>query len=112
MFANVACYADILGNVSYSHKHAKGSSPHAVAVLNGVGFHTEVYCALVWSFRRAGMLPKAYVLKDTTSGIEDVMSDWYAPVTPVRHLPSPWQSSGLMRWCDTCTLQQTAMLLL
>lgn len=87
--ANVACLADILGSVSHSRTHARGSMPPAVAVVNGVGFHTEVYCALLWSFRRAGTLPKAYVLKTATSGIEDEISDWYAPVMPVWHLLSP-----------------------
>ena len=75
---NVNLHADTSGSVSYSQKLAQGSSPPSVAILNGVGYHTEVYCSLLWSFKRAGTLPEAFVLKEATSGIQAVISDWYA----------------------------------
>ena len=75
---DAACCADADMNVSHSPIVAEGGSPPSVAILNGVGFHTEVYCALLWSFKRAGTSPKAFVLKKAASGIEDVISDWYA----------------------------------
>ena len=76
--SEVLALADVHPSILHSLQLAKGSSPPAVAVLNGVGFHTEVYCALLWSFTRAGTLPSAFVLKEATSGIQEVISDWYA----------------------------------
>lgn len=75
---NAECHADAFGKVPYSQKPPQGSTPPVVAILNGVGYHTEVYCALLWSFMRAGTLPEVFVLKEATSGIQDVISDWYA----------------------------------
>ena len=75
---DAACCADAEIIVANSPIHAEGSSPPSVAILNGVGFHTEVYCALLWAFKRAGTFPKAFVLKKAASGMEDVISDWYA----------------------------------
>ncbi len=54
---------------------ARRSGP-AVAVINGVGFHTEVYCALLWSLVQASVNVSAHVLTSTTSGIEEVISGW------------------------------------
>ena len=42
-----------------------------------VAYHTEVYCALLWTFTQAGTMPSAFVLTETTSGIEHVISEWY-----------------------------------
>ena len=74
----MAGYASVHDSVSYGHKLAKHGNPPSVAVVNGVGFHMEVYSALLWSFQRAGSRPEAFVLTEATSSIEDVISDWYA----------------------------------
>ena len=39
---------------------ARSSRP-SVAVINGVGFHTEVYCALLWSLVQANVNISAHV---------------------------------------------------
>ncbi|KAK9837010.1 hypothetical protein WJX81_006780 [Elliptochloris bilobata] len=49
----------------------------AVAVVNGVGFHTEVYCAVLWSLVQVRANVSAFVATDRTSGIEEVIKDWY-----------------------------------
>lgn len=54
----------------------KGDASPLVAIVNGVGYHTEVYCALLWSFTQAGSTPTAFVLRDATTGMEDVISEW------------------------------------
>src|SRR5689334_4362230 len=38
-----------------------------VAIVNGVGFHTEVYTALLWSFQSAGADTWAFVDKQSTA---------------------------------------------
>ena len=48
----------------------------AVAVLNGVGFHTEVYSAVLWSLVQANASVSAFVITSHTSGIEDVIGGW------------------------------------
>ena len=48
----------------------------AVAVLNGVGFHTEVYSALLWSLVQAKASVSAFVITNHTSGIEEVIAAW------------------------------------
>ena len=53
------------------------SSAPSVAVINGVGFHTEVFCALLWSLVQANVNVSAHVLTSTTSGIEEVISGWW-----------------------------------
>lgn len=51
----------------------------SVAVINGVGFHTEVYSALLWSLVQADVNVSAHVLTSTTSGIEKVIGGWCGP---------------------------------
>ena len=48
----------------------------AVAVVNGVGFHTEVYSALLWSLVQANASVSAFVITNHTSGIEEVIGSW------------------------------------
>ena len=48
----------------------------AVAVVNGVGFHTEVYCAFLWSLVQAKASVSAFVVTNRTSGIEEVIQSW------------------------------------
>lgn len=48
----------------------------AVAVVNGVGFHTEVYSALLWSLVQANASVSAFVVTNHTSGIEEVIGGW------------------------------------
>lgn len=55
--------------------HSQRVSP-SVAVVNGVGFHTEVYCALMWSLVQADANVSAYVLTHNTLGMENVISGW------------------------------------
>lgn len=45
-------------------------------MVNAVNFHTEVYCALLWSFVRAGVDAEAFVDLQATAGIEDVIRPW------------------------------------
>ena len=54
----------------------KASSPPSVAIVNGVGYHTEVYTALLWSFQQAGVSSAAFVEEDSNAGIQEVISDW------------------------------------
>ena len=54
----------------------QGLSRPRVAVVNGVGFHTEVYCALLWSFVRAGLDTEAFVELAATARVEDVIQGW------------------------------------
>ena len=48
----------------------------AVAVVNGVGFHTEVYTALLWSLLQANASVNAFVVTNHTSGIKEVIKGW------------------------------------
>ena len=50
----------------------------AVAVVNGVGFHVEVFCALLWSLVQANASVSAFVVTNHTSGIEQVIQTWCA----------------------------------
>ncbi len=50
-----------------------------MAIVNDVGFHNEVYVALLWSFVRSGASVDVFVHTQATWNIESVISDWYAP---------------------------------
>jgi hypothetical protein len=65
----------------------EGDSPPRVAVINGVGFHTEVYCALLWGFTQAGATPTAFVLKEATGRIEHVIAEWCVPPSITSKIP-------------------------
>ena len=54
-----------------------GEAPR-VAIVNQVGFHNEVYSALLWSFQQSGANATAFVEMDFTWHIQDVLRDWYA----------------------------------
>lgn len=83
------------------------SSRPSVAVINGVGFHTEVYCALLWSLVQANVNISAHVLTNTISGIDTVISGWWAPRTIWLPAASPRANSrtdartaGCCRWSE------------
>lgn len=48
-----------------------------VAIVNLVGFHNEVYTALLWSFQQAGGNVTAFVDTLSTWDIEHVLTGWY-----------------------------------
>lgn len=73
---DVACHADVSSDISDRHMLINSSSPPSVAIVNGVGYHTEVYTALLWSFQQAGASSTAFVEKDSNAGIQDAISDW------------------------------------
>ncbi len=85
---------------------AQGSTPPTVAVLNGVSYHTEVYCSLLWSLKRAGTSPEAFVVKEATSGIRDVISGWYANI----HGHSPRETSVPITLATLTSCQWAAVL--
>lgn len=63
--------------------------PEHVAVVNTVGFHTEVYCAVIWAFQKCGAKTTAFVDLESTSGAQHVIRDWCGPValhTAIKHL--------------------------
>lgn len=47
-----------------------------VAIVNAVPFHTEVYCALLWSFQSAGAHTAVFVDLSGTSGVETIIKGW------------------------------------
>ena len=47
-----------------------------MAIINTVGFHNEVYTALLWSFQRAGGNVTAFVETTATWQIQDVLQNW------------------------------------
>ena len=47
-----------------------------VAILNQVGFHNEVYTALLWSFHSAGANVTMFIATGATWQIEDVLQSW------------------------------------
>lgn len=54
-----------------------GEAPR-VAIVNQVGFHNEVYAALLWSFQRAGANATVFVEMEYTWAIQDVLRGWCA----------------------------------
>ena len=44
--------------------------------MNTVGYHVEVYCAMLWSLQQAGGDVTMYVQANETSNIEAVISGW------------------------------------
>ncbi|MCJ1427022.1 hypothetical protein MMC29_004925, partial [Sticta canariensis] len=53
--------------------HLQHPEATKVAVVNQVGFHNEVYSALIWSFQRAGANVTAFVDTMSTWQIEEVL---------------------------------------
>ena len=50
-----------------------------VAIVNAVGFHVEVYCALLWSLQQAGNNVTLYVEPKQTHDIQAVIHSWSEP---------------------------------
>lgn len=47
-----------------------------VAILNDVGFHNEVYVALLWGLTRGGQTVDVFVHTQSSWHIESTISEW------------------------------------
>lgn len=54
----------------------QSSSATKVAIVNSVGFHIEVYCAMLWSLQQAGGNVTLYVDPENTHDIRAVIQSW------------------------------------